>query len=355
MRRHASHGEGDEKSDFLYLAAGVVLYTVAALMLVAFLYAAVTAFKAGAGIDKLARMPLSEVLWLVAIASVERADLFFWQRDVPPHRRLGLFSASKISNEMLDAVVYAAVVVFMVIRPFGIQAFQIPSASMEPTLIGGPGKSDDYIVANKAIYRYTHPQSGDIVVFRPPAYACGPEQKDADGQPKVDFIKRCIGVPGDLIEIRGGVLYRNGQPFKEPLNAGANTNDWKLVKYEGDYAPWKGRYIPVTLDFTGKANHSIDGVAVEFAIGAVDNPHMPGAPYVMNWKLESELTREEHDRLNYLSQAPAAKIPAGHYLMMGDNREHSFDGRAWGLIAEDQVVGRSEVIWLPLNRWRTTR
>ena len=79
---------------------------------------------------------------------------------------------------------------------------------------------NDFIVANKAIYRYTNPKVNDIVVFRPPVTArLSADQVDAQGEMKVDFIKRCIGTPGDLIEMKKGVLYRNGQLVDEPYKA----------------------------------------------------------------------------------------------------------------------------------------
>src|SRR5262249_3941137 len=106
----------------------------------------------------------------------------------------------------LDAIIYAGVFVFMLIRPFLLQAFLIPSGSMIPTLL-----ENDFIVANKTIYRYSDPQRGDIVVFRPPAFAALPDQLDSNHEPKVDFIKRCTGIPGDLIEIHDGNLYRDGK------------------------------------------------------------------------------------------------------------------------------------------------
>ena len=56
-----------------------------------------------------------------------------------------------------------------------------------------------------------------------------------------------------------------------------------------------------------------------------------------------------------LIQAPAEKVPPGYYLMMGDNRNGSFDSRGWGLVPRDAIVGRSEAIWLPMSRWRATR
>lgn len=300
-------------------------------------------------IDTLARTPLSKVFLFVLVCTVIRLVIAPKIFNTAPHQRTGGFKGLKFLNETLDAIVYAGVVVFMVIRPFGIQAFQIPSESMVDTLL-----VNDFIVANKAVYRYTQPKAGDIVVFRPPIYACQANQIDSDGQPKVDFIKRCIGTPGQTIEIRGGVLYRDGVEVKEAYRKGQNTSDWKLVHYEGAFQKWKGRYIPVSLNGNGQPNFNV-GVSKEFSIGAAENPHDAGFPYPQGWKYLQDLTEDEIALMKELEEAPPAKIPPGHFLMMGDNREFSFDGRAWGLVPEEDIVGRAEFIWLPINRWRATR
>lgn len=303
-------------------------------------------------IDNLARTPLSQVVWFVAICTVLRLGLHPLIVRTDPHRRRFGFALARFLNEALDAIVYAAVVVFLVIRPFGIQAFRIPSESMLDTLL-----VNDFIVANKAVYRYTDPKAGDIVVFRPPVRACKPEQIDPDGQPSVDFIKRCIGVPGDVIEIRAGTLYRNGKPVTEPYRKTPNDYDFKIVRYEGERADWKGDYIPVMFGFSGLPNYQVNGLAKEFAVGAGVDEHAMFAnePYATRWKTESELTPEDRRTITELSNLPPAPIPPGHYLMMGDNRGGSFDGRGWGLVRREDIIGRSEFIWLPIGRWGSTR
>lgn len=107
--------------------------------------------------------------------------------------------------ELLDSGLIAFVLVFILIRPFVVQAFYIPSESMEPTLL-----KHDRILVNKFIYRLNEPQRGDIIVFEaPPQAHSGPDRKD--------FVKRLIGLPGDEIRIRrGDGVYINGQRLEEP-------------------------------------------------------------------------------------------------------------------------------------------
>jgi signal peptidase I len=112
-------------------------------------------------------------------------------------------NASKKSGggvlEFLVILLVSFVLVFGFVRPFVVEAFWIPSASMVPTL-----KYGDRVLVNKFIYRFTEPQRGDIVVFK---------SVEGDGQ---DLIKRVVGVPGDEIAVRGGRLFVNGEPQREP-------------------------------------------------------------------------------------------------------------------------------------------
>lgn len=294
-------------------------------------------------IDSLARTPLSQVVLFVAVLTVARVLIAPTLAKTPPHLRTGTYRGLRLLNEFLDAIVYAGVFVFLIIRPFGVQAFRIPSGSMWPTLY-----VNDFVVANKAIYRYTDPKVGDVVVFRPPIEAItNPEEGlDADGQIKQDFIKRCIGVPGDVVETRDNVLYRNGKPAADPTKHfsthpldGASFEEvdpstvpkasFKLVTY-------KGRLIPVnyTQDSANSGSPYSGGVIV-----APDNA----------FQVSDKFTIDFQDQRRIIGAKPEP-IPAGYYLMMGDNRDNSYDGRGWGLVPRASIIGRSEFKWLPLNR-----
>ncbi|HLO97186.1 MAG TPA: signal peptidase I, partial [Fimbriimonas sp.] len=199
-------------------------------------------------VDKVARTPLSQILIFALVLTVYRLVVFKFLKNTPVHRRTGAYSFLSGVSELFDALIYAAIFIFMVIRPYFFQTFQIPTGSMVPSLMVG-----DFIGLNKAIYRYTEPKRGDVVVFRPPARACTPEQLAADGTVKVDFVKRLIGLPGETVEIKMGNIFIDGKPLYEPykhytipdskyvnfklMSAAESANmvktNWKLVEYKG--------------------------------------------------------------------------------------------------------------------------
>ena len=99
--------------------------------------------------------------------------------------------------------ILVALVLTLIIRTFVVQAFKIPSGSMRPTLLEG-----DKLFVNKFIYRFHPPQRGDIIVFKYPV------------DPKKDFIKRLVGLPGEEVEIRDGKIFVNGQVLTDPNSFG---------------------------------------------------------------------------------------------------------------------------------------
>ncbi|WP_227766682.1 signal peptidase I [Zhaonella formicivorans] len=99
--------------------------------------------------------------------------------------------------ELLESIAIAVILAF-VIRIFLFQPFYIPSGSMEPTLMIG-----DRIIVNKITYRFSEPKRGDVIVFKYPL------------EPKRDYIKRVVGLPGETLEIKDGTLYINDRPTPE--------------------------------------------------------------------------------------------------------------------------------------------
>lgn len=306
-------------------------------------------------IDRLARTPLSQVVLFVVALTVARLFISPVLSKTEPHKRTGFYKGMRTLNEILDAFVYAGVFVFMLIRPFGVQAFLIPTGSMWPTLY-----VNDFIVANKAIYRYSDPKPGDIVVFRPPVSATQgrPEQVDqATGDVKVDFIKRCIGVPGQVIELREGVLYRDGKMVEEPYKAQSECIDNPRI---GDCQNFRSLSDAEKDDLT-KINFKLvkhNGRLIPFNYTKYDanrRQGMGGPNEIATYSMADEFVIDDENEARAMRDLPAEPIPPGYYLMMGDNRNGSFDGRGWGLVPRKDIIGRSELIWMPFNRIRTTR
>lgn len=299
-------------------------------------------------IDSVARTPLSQVVLFVAVLTVVRVLIAPKLAKTPPHLRTDAYRGLRFVNELCDAIVYAGVFVFLVIRPFGVQAFRIPSGSMWPTLY-----VNDFVVANKAIYRYRDPQKGEVVVFRPPAPAIldPKEGIDADGEVKQDYIKRCVGVPGDIVELRDNVLYINGKQAADPTKNFSETPDYgqtftsvppeRVPKASFKLVTYNGQIIP--LNYTATIANSGDPVAQGRALQAPD----------YSFQVSSQFQVSPADQPKLIAAKPEA-VPKGYYLMMGDNRNNSFDGRGWGLVPRDSIIGRSEFIWLPLGRMGRT-
>ena len=218
--------------------------------------------------------------------------------------RLGLcFNESPAARwvaELFESAAMAIVIVFMVIRPFAIQSFYIPSESMVPTLL-----VNDRIMVDKMSYRLHHPAVGDVVVFKAP--------KEADPN-EVEFIKRCVGVAGDVVEVRDGFVYRNGKQIDEPFIADAPDYNMKIVD--------------------GKVYRT--------------DSRNPGY-------YENQMPVTDIAMINHITYAKPEAVPEGCLLMFGDNRNNSNDGHMWGFVPLERVVGRAWLLYWPLQRVRVIK
>jgi signal peptidase I len=179
-----------------------------------------------------------------------------------------------------------SVVLALGMRTFVAEARFIPSGSMEPTL-----QVDDRLIVDKVSYRFSDPQRGDIVVFDPTAALEKQNYKDA-------FIKRVIGLPGDVVEVRNDRVKINGKWLEENYPSVTHPDQMTEIyakKQEKDPSiePW--------------------------------NPNAKGR----DW---------------------AGKVPVGQYLVLGDNRSNSYDGRSWGFVPKNKIVGKALLRFWPLNR-----
>lgn len=186
----------------------------------------------------------------------------------------------------------------LVLRSFVLEPFRIPSGSMLPTLEIG-----DFILVNKFAYGLRlpvahtkiletgKPQRGDVVVFRFP------------NNPDIDYIKRLIGVPGDVVEWDNKNLRVNGVDLPRVAVGQYNALDQN------------------------------NGVHSTF-------------------RLTEDLLGISHDILvvpNTGGSRGSITVPEGSYFMMGDNRDMSHDGRAWGLVPEANLVGKATYVWMHAN------
>jgi signal peptidase I len=219
-----------------------------------------------------------------------------------------LTKSKSSSGGIVDTVktVLYAIVIALVVRTVAYEPFNIPSGSMVPTLLVG-----DYLFVSKFSYGYSRyslpfglplipgrilfqqPERGDVVVFKLP--------KDNS----TDYIKRVIGLPGDRIQVRNGLLYVNDVPVKreriEDYISREGTNPFRAAQYIETLPNGQKHRIVELSD---------------------------SAPY---------------------DNTPVFEVPPGHYFMMGDNRDNSLDSRApeggVGYVPVENLVGRAEFIF----------
>jgi signal peptidase I len=186
---------------------------------------------------------------------------------------------------------FGPILAVVILRWAVIEPFVVPSGSMIPTL-----KIHDHIFANKLAYglhipfsstwliKWSHPQRGDIAVFRYPK------------APDVFYVKRLIGIPGDEISLKEGVLYINDHPTTQKSTKGEESG--------------------------------FDYYLEDFSSLGVSNQH------IIRYQ----------DKLN--ANYEKTKIPDGEYFAMGDNRDQSADSRYWGFVPEKNLIGSVSLVWL---------
>lgn len=202
------------------------------------------------------------------------------------------------------------------LRSFVVEPFKIPSGSMIPTLQIG-----DFILVNKFTYGIrlpvinkkiidiNLPKRGDVMVFRYPE------------DPSLDYIKRVVGVPGDKIAYQNKRLSVNGQAIPT-----ARIDDY--------LHPERLYYSRQYVESPEGTEHRVlnDEDAPSFIQGVSPFP--------------------DRENCLYNNSGVICTVPAGHYFMMGDNRDNSRDSRYWGFVPEENIVGKAFFIWLNFSDFK---
>jgi signal peptidase I len=233
------------------------------------------------------------------------------EAEVARFRQETYDKASRPSWWVEYCVSFFPVILFVfILRSFVIETFRIPSGSMLPTLQNG-----DLILVNKFEYGIRlpiidkkiittgSPERGDVMVFRYPL------------DPGVDYIKRVVGLPGDVILYQNKTLFINGKQVTH-----VRDGDY----FEPDRSAYVGRYS----EQLGPVKHRIllnQEARQDFAAIA-DYPFRENCRYIEN--------------------GVSCTVPPHHYFMMGDNRDNSLDSRYWGFVPDKNIVGRAFFIWM---------
>ncbi|MCI0705984.1 MAG: signal peptidase I [Ignavibacteriae bacterium] len=254
--------------------------------------------------------------------------------------------------------VLVTLLVALLLKAFVVEAFRIPSSSMEETLLVG-----DFLLVNKLAYGIRTPryipltnlaiptyyapvfksvERGDILVFEFPGSIDSPNVQNVQGEDEpVNYIKRCIGLPGDVVEIIRGQVYVNGNPVGLPRHARLNEYNAAGRHRSSTMFPWgfgftEERYGPLVIPQKG------DRIAL-----TEENLGM--------WRLV--IQREGHtvqlrgsDEI-LIDGKPSSSytVEQNYYFVMGDNRDNSLDSRYWGFVPESNLIGEALFVYWSWN------
>lgn len=263
--------------------------------------------------DKLSTLPLPVVVSILALLTAVRVS---WKGD-----RSAVF---RVLTEIIETIQIAVVLVFLIIRPFIVLTFHIPTGSMQPTL-----DINDRIVVNRIVYRMNPVQYGDVVVFRAPVAA--------DKQEK-EFIKRVIGTAGDRIAIEPGSMNVDDTIL--------NHTDIRAILLSKNLIESSSAPIMFTKDglWTGKRKMDIQELR-EVVPGNKNLVITPGHVRRNGAVLTELYIREDPDYIDV-----EHVIPPGHVYVLGDNRNDSHDSHRWGSVPIERIIGRADAVIYPFSR-----
>ncbi|MCX8011041.1 MAG: signal peptidase I [Ignavibacteria bacterium] len=262
------------------------------------------------------------------------------------------------TKDFFENLLWAAVAAF-ILKTFVIEAYRIPTGSMEDTLLVG-----DFLLVTKFTYGSTTPRyipftdialpylqlpgfkkvkRGDIVVFEYPG-----DRDKLKPDEIVNYIKRCVGLPGDTIFIKDKVLYVNGQMFERPpkmkfINPSINPRGFPNFRIfpkgsefnEDNYGPL---VVPKKGDVIQLSTENIEQWRT-----IIDREHGRRVVKIENGKV-------------VIDGKPVTSytLKKDYYFMMGDNRDDSADSRFWGFVPDDLIIGEALIVywsWDPNIPW----
>ncbi len=251
--------------------------------------------------ELLANLTIGHIVSIAAVLTALRFVLLL-MRPAVGVKPTSAHLFSRAIAEIMESLIIAGVLVFLIIRPFFVQAFFIPSESMENTLMGhvvGPNHEDtvnDHIFVNKLVFRFSEPQREDVIVFKAPKVADSESLNDGLPQKENILIKRLIGIPGDHILVKEAVVNWKGKKVKSY----AVVRNGKQLDES---------YIKEPMD-DNQSPQAVHGVDKEIVLGPEE------------------------------------------LFVMGDNRNNSNDSRFWGTLERSRVIGKANLIFFPFNRMR---
>lgn len=308
--------------------------------------------------------------------------------------RIGLITnksaAARAVVELADAALFASVLMFMIVLPFAVKSFYIPSGSMRETLV-----DNDHILVNKLEYRLERPHSRDVVVFTAPKQALEltPGEAEANGAP-IDYIKRLIGLPGDVIVVHHGFVTIGTETLTHAemrqklglsdldhehlklLPDGAKITQGTSITDASGNVTFHGTTTTISKEELAKDLTGLGGASITIHPGyvsrngvrmvepytaedpAYDLKLVDGQSYLHDWDQgHVDLDGNQVDGVTgeYCDKQPPGPVPSGEYLVMGDNRNDSNDGTRWGPLEGNRLIGKAFFIFYPFDRVRVIR
>lgn len=258
----------------------------------------------------------------------------------------GLLQALRFRDALW--IVLATVSAALFLRTFVLEAYRIPSRSMEKTLLAG-----DFLLVNKFVYGATTPRfipftgiplphftlpaialprRGDVMVFRFPGV-----HEPAGDHPPGNYVKRVAAIPGDTVAIESGNVFINGLPVPVPQLASGGEPEYPLPRPVGGWIPTVGTLHPTR-------NHP-----------AV----VPGSDHVLRLSTDStgywrSLVEQEGHEVKLLADGRITidgritetyRFQRNYYFVLGDNRNDSYDSRYWGFVPDENIIGKAMMIY----------